>query len=407
MLTRGNGQPAHDLTYKVIIVCICLSFFSLSVGTAPLTLSSLLALAIWFFSGRCYEDRADWLGQEWLLPVIALCLLPWVAIFWSSAPIEQAVKFAERTHYWLFAFLAASAMKSERTVQRVMVCFISGTTIIAVILCLYFAGVLPETAYLLNFTVRSYITYSLFVVVSILLLAFFYKTSTSLIFKLLTAALMLFLVIMITQLKGRSAYLSLVLLSPWLFVTMFGRRRIIPILVAVLLTLALLVTSQEVRERLALIPKEISLYQSGVSSSYTKSDGTQTPSSVGLRMMMWNDALKIIQDHPLLGVGTGGYQREAHRINSEDLSPHPHNSYLYIVANYGIIGIGLYGWLLVITLKRAWRSRTGLSGHSILAFLFVILIGGLTDTQVLSVATGIVLGFIAGLPTPSSTECAS
>jgi len=144
-----------------------------------------------------------------------------------------------------------------------------------------------------------------------------------------------------------------------------------------------------------------------VSSSYTKSDGTQTPSSIGLRMMMWSDALKIFQLHPLLGAGTGAYQLEAKRINPEDVSPHPHNSYLYIVANYGLLGIGLYGWLFVVTLKRSWRARGQLSGHSVLAFLFVILIGSLTDTQVLSAATGIVLGFIAGIPTPSTTECAS
>lgn len=406
-MTTTNWPPVRDLTYKAIIVFICLSFFSLSVGTAPLTLSSLSALAIWLLTGRCYKDRADWLGQEWLLPVSALCILPWVAILWSSAPIDQAVKIAERSHYWLFAFMAASAMKSVCSVQKVMVCFISGTTIIAVILCLYFNGIIPETAYLQKFSSLSYITYSLLVVVSILLLAFFYTTSTSLATKLPAAILMLFLAITITHLKGRSAYLSLAVLSPWLFVTMFGRRRRIPILVAVLLTLTLLFTSHRVRERISLIPKEIKLYQSGVISSYKTSDGTQLTSSVGLRIMMWNDALTIIRRYPLFGVGTGAYQHEAKKINPENAWPHPHNSYLYIAANYGILGIGLYGWLFVVTLKRGWRARDQLSGHSILAFLFVILIGSLTDTHVLSVATGIALGFIAGIPTPRSTTCAS
>ncbi len=400
-------QHLHDQNYKAIILFICLSFFSLSVGTAPLSLCTLSALAIWLFSGRCYKDRTDWLEQKWLLPVSALCVLPWVAILWSSAPVSQAVKFAARSHYWLFALVAASAMKSERTVWRVMVCFISGTTMIAIILCLYFNGIIPETAYLLNFTARSYITFSLFIVVSILLLAYFYQTTKLLYSRLLITVLILFLAIMITHLKGRSAYLSLALLSPWLFVTMFGRRRLMPVLVAVLVTLALMFSSQKVRERIDLIPKEIRLYQSGVSSSYTASDGKQTPSSVGLRMMMWSDALKVVRQYPFFGAGTGAYQHEANKINPDDALPHPHNSYLYIMANYGILGMGLYGWLLVITLKRAWRARDQLSGHSILAFIIVILIGSLTDTQVLSAATGIVLGFIAGLPAPSTTECAS
>lgn len=347
------------------------------------------------------------MGQEWLLPVCALCVLPWVAILWSSAPVAQSLKFAVRSHYWLFAFMASSALKSECSVRNVMVCFVSGTTTIAFILWLYFNGIIPETTYLLKFTSLSYITYSLFVVVSILLLAFFYRSSTVPRTRLLLVVLMLFLLVMVTQLKGRSAYLSLVLLSPWLFATMFGRRRFVTIFVAVLVTMALLFASQRVRERMALIPAEIKLHQSGVSSSYRLPDGSSTPSSVGLRMMMWNDALRIFLHYPLFGAGTGAYQHEVKKINPDNALPHPHNSYLYIVTNYGLLGMGLYGWLLVVTLKRAWRSRSQLAGHSILAFLLVILIGSLTDTQVLSAATGIVLGFIAGLPTPSKNQCAS
>lgn len=402
-----SEHPAHNLTYTTIGVLICLSFFSLPVGTAPLVVGTLAALAVWLLSGRCYTDRADWLGQEWLLPVSALCVLPWAAVLWSSAPVDQAVNIAERSYYWLFAFMAASALKSERTVRSVMICFIAGTTIVAIMLCLYFNGIIKATAYLQNFTDRSYITYSLFVVVSILLLAFFYHTSTASIAKVSAVLLILFLTYMMTELKGRSAYLSLALLSPWLFTTMFGRRRFIPVVVAVLVTLALMFTSQRVRERITLIPKEIKLYQSGVSSSYTASDGTQIPSSVGLRMMMWNDALKIFQRYPLFGSGTGSYLYEARKMNPENVYSHPHNSYLYVATSFGILGIGLYGWVFFVTLKRSWLARNSLSGHSVLAFLLVILIGGLTDTQVLSAATGIVLGFIAGMPVASRTECAS
>jgi O-antigen ligase len=298
-------------------------------------------------------------------------------------------------------------MKSEHTLQSVMVCFISGTTLMAIILCLYFIGIIPESAYLQRFTYHSYISYSLFVVVSILMLAFFYKASTTTVTKLVSAVLMLFLAITITQLKGRSAYLALVVLSPWLFVTMFGRHRLIPVLVAVPVTLALLLSSPRVRERLDLIPKEVKLYQSGGSASYTATDGSQLESSIGLRLMVWSDALKIFRHYPLFGAGTGAYQHEANKINPENKLPHPHNSYLFILVNYGLSGIGLYGRLLAVTLKRSWRARDQLSGHGILAFLLVILIGSLTDTQVLSTATGIALGFVAGIPTPPTTVCAS
>jgi O-antigen ligase len=169
----------------------------------------------------------------------------------------------------------------------------------------------------------------------------------------------------------------------------------------------IMLSSVTVRERIALIPKEIKMYQSGITSSYQLSDGSTSPSSVGLRLMMWKDALKIFQQHPLIGAGTAGYQHEAEKLDPGQGFSHPQNSYLFIAANFGLLGIGLYGWLLIVTLKRAWLSRHHLSGYSILAFLSVILVGSLTDTQILSTATGIALGFVVGIPTSQPTTCTS
>jgi O-antigen ligase len=402
-----DAKQPHTRCNQILTVCVCLTFFTLPVGTAPFTICSLSALVVWLLSGICFRDRTDWQRQEWVVPATALIILPWLGMIWSSAPFEQSFKLAERSHYWLFAFVSAVVMKPDSSLRKILLCFVTGTAIIAVIVFLYLHGCIPETVYLQKFLFHSYITFSLFLVISILLLAYFYKTST-LLHKILLIAVMLFLALTITQLKGRSAYLALAVLSPWLFVTMFGRRRLVPILAALSLTFMLMLSSGTVRERIALIPKEINLYHSGVRSSYLLPDGSSTASSVGLRLMMWKNALKIFQQHPLIGSGTAGYQHEVNKIDPGQNFFHPHNSYLYIAANYGILGIGLYGWLLFVTLKRAWRSRSQLSGYSILGFLSVILIGSLTDSQILSVATGVALGFVIGIPTPPKTPiCAS
>jgi O-antigen ligase len=327
-------------------------------------------------------------------------------MIWSSAPPGESLKIAERSHYWLFAFVAVSAMNSDRSLRNILIAFIAGTTIIACMLFLYLHGLIPETAYLQNFLFRSYVTFSLLLVISILLLAFFYKTSTWR-YKYLLIALMLFLALTITQLKGRSAYLSLALLSPWIFITLLGRRRIIPVCAAILLTFLLLFSSGTVRERIALIPKEIKLYQSGVASSYKQADGSSTPSSIGLHFQMWKSSMEIFQQYPFFGVGTNGYRYEAEKLYPGQGFSHPHNGYLYVAVSYGVAGLALYGWLLVVTVKRAWRSRDHLSGYSILAFLSVIMIGSLTDTVILSVAPGILLGFTVGIPTQESSRSIS
>jgi O-antigen ligase len=376
----------------------------LPVGTAPLTLSSLLALAIYLLSGNCFRDRADWQGQEWVLPLMVLIILPWAGMQWSSSPFGQSLEIAEKSHYWLFAFVAASAMKSERVLRNVLVCFVSGTLITAFMRFLHSHEIIPKSAYLDKAFLGSYITYSLLVVITIVLLAFFYRKMSTLYGKLMIVTLMVVLVLAITQLNGRSGYLALSVLSPWICITMFGKRRVIPILCGLLLMFTLMFTSQRVRKRIVLIPKEIKLYQSGFVSSYKQDDGSSIPSSVGLHLQMWRDSLEIFQQFPLFGAGTNGCKYESNKVYPSQGFTHPHNSYLYVSASYGLAGLALYGWLLVVTAKRAWRTREHLSGYSILAFLSVILIGSLTDTLILSVAPGILLGFTVGIPTQQSSR---
>jgi len=381
-----------------LMICVCLSFFSMPVGTAPLTICSLAALAVWLLSGSCCRDRARWLDQEWRLPLFALVLLPWLALLWTPLPAAQAVRFAERSHYWLFAFVAASALTSERTVRNVLTCFVSGTAIIAFIRFLHFHGIISQTTYLHRAFFNSYITFSLLVVIAIALLGYFYRDTSSQTGRFVILVLMIGFVLALTELNGRSGYLALALLSPWICSAMFGRCRLIAILCGLLLLGTLMLTSHRVRERVALVPAEIEQYYQS---------GGHSESSVGDRLMIWGDALKIFMQHPLVGAGTGAFQLEANRINPANKFPHPHNSYLYIAANFGLLGIVLYGWCCLVRLKGAWRDRWNLSGSSTLAFPAVILIGSLTDTQVLSTATGIALGFVVGIPTPEARSCAS
>jgi O-antigen ligase len=295
-------------------------------------------------------------------------------------------------------------MKSERTLRYALVCFVSGTAIIAVVRFLYLLGIIPNCAYLDKAFLGSYITYSLFVVMAVVLLSFFFKGISTVSGKLVIVVLMVALVLEITQLNGRSGYLTLAVLSPWIFMTMFERRRLITVACGLLLLFALLVASPRVRERIALVPKEIKLYQSGVISSYKSADGALVTSSVGLHLQMWKSSLEVFRHHPLIGAGTNGYKYEAGKLYPDQGFSHPHNSYLYVAASYGLAGLALYGWLLVVTVKRAWQTREQLSGYSILAFLSVIMIGSLTDTLILSVAPGILLGFTAGIPTQQSSR---
>lgn len=73
------------------------------------------------------------------------------------------------------------------------------------------------------------------------------------------------------------------------------------------------------------------------------------------RMEFFYHTVEIIQDHPLMGVGTGGFAK-AYAVRVQDLGlpvpTHPHNQYLLVMAQVGVVGISLLLWLFV----QQWRS---------------------------------------------------
>ena len=79
--------------------------------------------------------------------------------------------------------------------------------------------------------------------------------------------------------------------------------------------------------------------------------------SISQRLAFWRGTLRMVADHPLLGVGPGGwirayppYDRGA-TITTNGYHRRPHNDYLWIASEYGLIGLGIYLWLLVAGLR--------------------------------------------------------
>ncbi|MGC2457632.1 MAG: O-antigen ligase family protein [Gallionellaceae bacterium] len=79
--------------------------------------------------------------------------------------------------------------------------------------------------------------------------------------------------------------------------------------------------------------------------------------SMGLRMEFYYQTFQIIAAHPLFGVGTGGFAK-AYSDRAAPRGMHevqnPHNEYLLIMAQLGIIGL----LLLLFLFHRMWKGAT-------------------------------------------------
>ncbi|HET9698278.1 MAG TPA: O-antigen ligase family protein [Terriglobales bacterium] len=79
----------------------------------------------------------------------------------------------------------------------------------------------------------------------------------------------------------------------------------------------------------------------------------------GQRMTIAGDTLRMSLHNPLLGFGLGTFQRAYPKYQSfsdEKLINHAHNDYLETLADTGILGLGIFGFLIV-TVYRAGLSK--------------------------------------------------
>ena len=81
------------------------------------------------------------------------------------------------------------------------------------------------------------------------------------------------------------------------------------------------------------------------------------------RTDIWADTWRLIERHPLAGVGLGGYWiaiRTTHRGSGTVVPRQAHNDYLELFASAGVVGAALLLWFFVLFVRRAReRLRAG------------------------------------------------
>lgn len=89
------------------------------------------------------------------------------------------------------------------------------------------------------------------------------------------------------------------------------------------------------------------------------SDSISDPRAIGGngRLGFWRDAMRIIYDHPILGTGLNTYTKVIKEY-AEVWKAYPHNCYLHMCAELGVVGLTLFLWFLgavgVFVTRRIW-----------------------------------------------------
>lgn len=123
------------------------------------------------------------------------------------------------------------------------------------------------------------------------------------------------------------------------------------------------------------------------------------------RISLWKEAIDIIKDFPLLGTGPNTYSIVSADYSLNDITKgfYPHNSYLHLAAETGILGLAAFMWFIFSFFKTALKTLKESSG-----FKSVLLIGlvsafsaflfhSFVDTNFYSLQLNILMWFIMGM----------
>jgi O-antigen ligase len=174
----------------------------------------------------------------------------------------------------------------------------------------------------------------------------------------------LLLVMLVFVQTGRSGFVAFAIAAMTvLLVTLRGRLRL-GALIALPLVIALLFTaSPRLQERFAMGAQE--LRNAAALPEYT---------SMGIRVVIWQTTAELIEAHPVLGTGLGGYAPAyAERIGQKYTegwrsirTVDPHNQYLYVWAEAGLVGLLAFLGFLVALWRQRPRTAFGAVGVGLL-----------------------------------------
>ncbi|MCH2043786.1 MAG: O-antigen ligase family protein [Saprospiraceae bacterium] len=118
-----------------------------------------------------------------------------------------------------------------------------------------------------------------------------------------------------------------------------------------------------------------------------KNEHTET---IRERLALWDNSLKMSKDHLVLGVGVGNWKLHFNKYGVKNLRAEqglvnfqrPHNDFLWVLAEQGIIGLVLYLGIFFLAIWAAWqylkqqqyfrREATGKEHQVFLAFLGIL-----------------------------------
>jgi O-antigen ligase len=162
---------------------------------------------------------------------------------------------------------------------------------------------------------------------------------------------------------GRSGYLVMAIVAVAMALSQRRGKARMAATAAVLAALVVLTASS---------PLVIERFERGIGELRTARQSSEL-TSMGIRVVIWENTRELIAEAPLLGHGTGSFAGEYRRFAAKNgsgwqatPSEDPHNQYLYFLAETGALGLAAFGWWLLAAIRQPVTGPLRVAGLALL-----------------------------------------
>ena len=332
------------------IFCIVLSCFFIPFSTSLMGATATLALVFWLLTGGIFSLPRLMKDNVTVGLAITLFILIAIAVFYSPAPLSDALECLKKYRKLVFIAVVFSLFKGNQGAAKLAEdSFVAGCIVLLFLSYGIFFSIIPSERF--GSSVVYHITHSLFMAV----LAFWslQRIFESRQYIYLWLAIFIFTTINLFYIApGRTGMLLYITLIFLTLVQRLSWKKALPATIFIFAVIGIaFVTSNNFSSRAKEAFEEINTYQAEWSRT-----------SLGMRLDWWRNSRDLIKQKPIFGHGTGSFEKvqDELSITMRDHSAptdNPHNEYLFISVQTGLVGLALFVVLLASQFITSFRLQ--------------------------------------------------
>lgn len=371
--------------------------FSIPISVALDNLLLMLVLVLWIATGEYREKLAVALCNRVAVAAITVFGLLAAGLIYSAGGTGAALDALGKYIDLAFVPIFANLFREQRTRHCAWLALAFTLALTLILSCLLSVGKIPESPLFIGDSAnpavfKQYLTQGLMMSFAVLLFGVFACASHSPSRRYGWSALAVLAVINVAVMsQGRTGQLILVAFALYLVHSVWSwRGALIAIFVPIVILGAL-------SPRIAAIN---SRFDQAVVEWKNWQPGKAAQTSIGFRLEFYRNSLELVREHPLLGTGTGSFPKVyAEHVAGTAMAAtvNPHNEYLNIAVQLGVVGLLAMLYLFYMEWRLAPTLATPHERHLARGLVITFAIGCLFNSLLMDHAEGLLFAWASGL----------